>query len=68
MKNDLSATLCNAIEKEWLEHWKEQLSNPNITPHQVMQTYVEAHDITIAGLDEEMDWSCWESNINKESK
>ncbi len=55
MKNDLSATLCDAIEKEWLEHWKEQLGNPNTTPCQVMQTYVEALDITIASLDEGMD-------------
>jgi hypothetical protein len=68
MKNDLLATLCNAIEKEWLERWKEQLGNPNTTPCQVMQTYVEVLDITVAGLNEEMDWSCWESNINKESE
>jgi hypothetical protein len=68
MKNDLLATLCNAIEKEWLNCWKERLGNPNNAPCQVMQTYVEVLDITVAGLDEEMDWLGWESDINKESK
>ncbi len=68
MKNDLLAALCNAIEKEWLDRWKEQLSNPNHTSCQVMQTYVEALDITVAGLNEEMDWLCWESDNKDKSK
>jgi hypothetical protein len=55
MKNDLSATLRDAIEKEWLDRWKERLGNPNHTPHQVMQTYVEVLDITVARHDEGMD-------------
>jgi hypothetical protein len=68
MKNDLSATFCNVIEKEWLNCWKERLGNPNHIPCQVMRTYVEELDITVAGLDEEMDWSCWASNIKDKSK
>jgi hypothetical protein len=55
MKKDLSSTLRDAIEQEWLAKWKDRLGNPNSTPRQVMRTYVESLDITVAGLDEEMD-------------
>jgi hypothetical protein len=68
MKKDLSSTLCDAIEQEWLAKWKDQLGNPNSTPRQVMRTYVESLDITVAGLDEEMDWSCWDCNKDEESE
>ncbi len=30
--------------------------------------YVEALDITVTGLDEEIDWLCWESDVKDESK
>ena len=60
MKKDLSATLRDAAETEWLEKWRKRLDNPSSTPRQVMQTYVERLNMTIAGLDNEMDWSCWE--------
>jgi hypothetical protein len=60
MKKDLSVPLRDAIEQEWLAKWKDRLGNPTSTPRQVMRTYVEALNITVAGLNEEMDWSCWE--------
>jgi hypothetical protein len=46
MKNDLSASVRDAIEKDWLEWWRERLSNPDRTPRQNMRTYVEDLDIT----------------------
>jgi hypothetical protein len=33
-----------------------------------MRTYVEALNITVAGLDEEMDWSCWDGDVDEESE
>jgi hypothetical protein len=68
MKKDLSISLRDAIEQEWLTKWKECLGNPSSTPRQVMQTYVEALDITVAGLNMEMDWSCWDCDVDEESK
>ncbi len=59
MKHNLSATAHDAVEKDWLARWKDRLGNPDVTPHQVMRTYVKALDITVACLDEEMDWGCW---------
>jgi len=59
MKADLSPALRDSIEQEWLERWKERLGNPTLTPRQVLRAYVEDLDITVAGLDEEMEWDAW---------
>jgi hypothetical protein len=66
MKHNLSKSTRDVVEKEWLAHWKECLGNPNRTPRQVMQTYMEDLDITIAHLDEEMDWDCWDVDVFKD--
>ncbi len=62
MKHDLSPALHNSIKKEWLDRWKEHLGNPTHTPRQVLWAYVEELDITIAGLDDQMEWDYWEDN------
>jgi hypothetical protein len=51
MKHDLSPTIRDSIEKEWLDRWKERLGNLTKTPRQVLCAYVEEFDITVAGLD-----------------
>ena len=46
MQHDLSATLRDLIEKEWLSRWKERLENPSQTPRQVLRAYLEELDIS----------------------
>ena len=60
MKHDLNPATRDSIEKDWLKHWNERLRNLDRTPRQVMHTYVEALDITVTHLDEEMNWDCWD--------
>jgi hypothetical protein len=48
MKKDLSASICDAIERELLARWNERLGNPENTPRQVLRAYVEELDITVA--------------------
>jgi hypothetical protein len=62
MKHDMSASICNSIEKERLNPWKERLENPTTTPRKVLRAYMEDLDITVANLDGEMDWECWEDD------
>jgi hypothetical protein len=62
MKHDLSPALRGSIEKEWLDRWKEQLGNPTQTPRQVLCAYVEELDITVAGLDNQMEWDYWKED------
>ena len=59
MKHDMSDSVRDAIEKDWLTRWKDRLDNPTRTPRQVLRAYVEELDITVAGLDEAMEWECW---------
>jgi hypothetical protein len=64
MKHDLSASSQDSVKKERLAKWKERLGHPTVTPHQIMQTYIEALDIMVANLDDEMDWDCWNGNFD----
>jgi hypothetical protein len=59
MKRDMSDSVQDAIKKDWLARWKDRLDNPDRTPRQVLRAYVEELDITVAGLDEAMEWECW---------
>jgi hypothetical protein len=60
MKHDMSPAICDWIEKEWLDRWRERLRHPTNTPRQVLRAYVEELDITVAGLDDQMEWDTWE--------
>jgi hypothetical protein len=62
MKRDMSATLRDSIEKEWLDRWKERLGNPTQTPRQILRAYVEELDITVTGLDDVMEWDYWSNS------
>ena len=62
MKHDLSASVRDAIKKDWLDRWKARLGDPDRTPRQIMRTYVEDLDITVARLDNEMEWDCWDDD------
>jgi hypothetical protein len=62
MKQDLSSTARGLIKHEWLTRWKDQLGNPEATPRQVMRLYVDELDITVACLDDKMDWDAWDDS------
>ncbi len=62
MKHDLLDSVQDAIEKDWLARWKVRLDNPERKPRQVLRTYVEELDISVARLNAAMEWHCWEDN------
>ena len=62
MKNVLSPSVQDTIEADWLAHWKDKLGNPTSTPRQVLRAYVADLDITVAYLDDEMEWDLWEDD------
>jgi hypothetical protein len=62
MKQDMLAAIWDSIEKEWLDRWKEPLGNPTQTPRQILRAYVEELDITVAGLDDVMEWDYWDNS------
>jgi hypothetical protein len=54
--------LRDSVKKEWLDRWKDRLGNPSTTSCQVLRSYVEDLGITVAGLDAEMEWDCWDED------
>ena len=62
MKNVLSPSVRDTIEADWLARWKDKLGNPTSTPRQVLRAYVADLDITVAHLDDEMEWDLWEDD------
>jgi hypothetical protein len=64
MKRDLSSTVWDSIKQDWLACWKERLGNPDKTPRQVLRAYVEELDITVAHLDNSMEWACWDEDVD----
>jgi hypothetical protein len=67
MKRDMSNSVQDAIKKDWLARWKDHLENPDCTPCQVLHAYVEELDITVARLDDAMEWDCWADKDNSVS-
>ena len=66
MKHDMSATIRDSVEKEWLDCWRDRLGNPTQTPRQVLRAYVEELDITVAGLENAMEWDTWDEPSDDE--
>ncbi len=67
MKKELSSSTRDLIEKDWLQGWTDRLGNPDRTPRQVMRTYLEDLDITVANLDDKMEWDCWDTDAFKDT-
>ncbi len=66
MKKHLSPSLCNQIEKEWLDCWKEKLDNPIRRPRQVLRSYVANLGISVSNLDAAVEWNCWDMDKDDE--
>ena len=58
----MARTHTHTIEADWLARWKDKLGNPTSTPRQVLRAYVADLDITVAHLDDEMEWDLWEDD------
>jgi len=66
MKKDLSPSLRDQVEKEWLDRWKEKLDNAIRTPRQVLRSYVANLGISVSELDAAMEWDCWDKDEDDE--
>ena len=61
MMNQVSAEMMNKIEQEWLAKHRERIQQLNAcTPRQVLRTFADDSDLTVAEIDSQMDWNVWE--------
>jgi len=61
MTNQISAEMMNKIEREWLAKHRERIQQLDArTPQQVLRTFADNYDLTVAEIDNQMDWNGWE--------
>ena len=61
MINQVSAEMMNKIEREWLAKHQERIQQLDArTPRQVLRTFADDNDLTVAEIDSQMDWNVWE--------
>jgi hypothetical protein len=61
MLNQVSAEMMTKIEKEWLAKHRERIQQMDArTPRQVLRTFADDNDLTVADIDSQMDWTVWE--------
>ena len=61
MTNQVSAELMNKIEREWLDKHRERIQQLDArTPRQVLRTFADDYDLTVAEIDSQMEWNVWE--------
>ena len=58
-KRELSDTLRDKIETDWVARWQSAMGNPTRKPRRVMKAYLDLLDISMDDLDEQMCWDCW---------
>ena len=61
MTNQVSAELMNKIEREWLTKHRERMQREDTrTPRQVLRTFADDYDLTVAEIYSQRDWNVWE--------
>ncbi len=61
MTNQVSAEMMNKIEQEWLAKHRKHIQQLDArTPRQVLRTFADDYDLTVAEIDNQMDWNGWE--------
>jgi hypothetical protein len=61
MTNQVSAEMMNKIEREWLAKHRERMQHLDTrTPRQVLRTFADDYDLTVAEIDSQMEWNVWD--------
>ena len=67
MQNQISAKMMTHIETAWLNKHRERLQQPDSrTPRQVLRAYADDNDLTVADIDNQIDWNTWKDDLQEE--
>ena len=67
MRNQISAEMMTQIETAWLNKHRERLQQPDTrTPRQVLRAYADDNDLTMADIDNQLDWNTWNDDSQEE--
>ena len=64
MDQQISTNLMAKIESDWLTRYRDKLKQTDSrTPRQVLQTYTEDYDLTVANINSQIDWTAWDYEL-----
>ena len=64
MRNQVSAKMMSKIKTKWLSKHQERLQQIDAcTPCQVLRAFADDNNLTVADIDNQMDWTVWEYNF-----
>jgi hypothetical protein len=61
MSHQIPTKILAKIESDWLAKHRDKLQQTDsCTPRQVLRTYANDYDLTVADIDSQMDWAAWD--------
>ena len=61
MSNQVTSEMMTKIESDWLAKHREKLQQQDSrTPRQVLRAFADDNDLTVADIDDQIDWTAWD--------
>ena len=61
LRDQVSTDMMTKIEEDWLAKHRERLQQTDSrTPRQILRAYADDNDLTVADIDDQIDWNAWD--------
>ena len=61
LHDQVSTDMMTKIENDWLAKHRDRLQQTDTrTPCQILQAYADDNDLTVADIDNQLDWNAWD--------
>ena len=61
LRDQVSTDMMSKIENDWLSKHKDCLKQTDArTPQQILRAYAVDNDLTVADIENQMDWTAWD--------
>ena len=61
LRDQVSTDMMTKIENDWLTKHRDRLQQTNArTPSQILRGYADDNDLTVADIDNQLDWNTWD--------
>ena len=61
LRDQVSTDMMTKIEEDWLAKHCERLQQTDSrTPRQILRAYADDNDLTVADIDNQLDWNAWD--------
>ena len=61
LRDQVSTDMMTKIEEDWLAKHRERLQQTDSrTPRQILRAYADDNDLTVADIDNQIDWNAWD--------